>query len=424
LKSFEVNHEDASIFAVVDWLEMSLELGESPIISKTDLSAFNAVNITTVHSAKGLEFPIVFLVNLSRGRFPTYEKKEIIPIPSDLIKEILPEGNFHEQEERRLFYVGLTRTIDKVFLSASQFYSEGKRERKISPFLIETLDEKTINQIINLKSEEKTQLSIFDFKPVDNKPSDSEGKKEKNNLNQFSFTQLSTFKTCPLQYKYQYILRIPTTPSSAESFGSSIHKTLENFYKNFLSNKNIGLTDLLKIFKQNWIPIGYSSLSHQTKMKKEGEKMLSEYFEKIHSPNLKIISLEKMFRIKVSDNLFLTGKMDRVDLLPNNQIEIIDYKTGRKPDEKELKNSIQLSIYALAATDKGLFNRLLSEIRLSFYFLQDMDKITLQKNKEDIVNVKEEIIGLAKQIQTNDFDPKVGPWCDFCKFRIICEAWQ
>jgi RecB family exonuclease len=81
---------------------------------------------------------------------------------------------------------------------------------------------------------------------------------------------------------------------------------------------------------------------------------LKKYYEKFHSPDIKIISLEKMFRIKITNNLFLTGKIDRVDLLPKNQIEIIDYKTGRQPSEKELKESIQLSIYTLAAHDKEL----------------------------------------------------------------------
>ncbi len=422
LKNYETTHEDASVFAVVDFLEMSMELGESPIVSKTDLSTLNAVNIVTVHSAKGLEFPIVFLVNLSRGRFPTYERREAIPIPNEMIKEILPEGNFHEQEERRLFYVALTRAIDKVFLSASQFYGEG-RERKISPFLVETLGEKIIDQKIKLIKEEKEQLSIFDFKP----PKDDleiKNQKEKNNLNQFSFTQLSVFKTCPLQYKYQYVLKIPTTPGSAESFGSSIHKTLENFYKIFLSKNDVGLNELIDIFNKNWIPIGYASKTHETKMKKEGKNMLTEYFKKIHSPSLKIISLEKMFRIKIADNLFLTGKIDRVDLLPNNGIEIIDYKTGRKPEETEIKKNIQLTIYAMAASDKGLFNKPLSQIKLSFYYFQDMDKVTLQKSKEEVMAVRKEIIDLAKKIQNSDFSPKVGIWCSFCPFKMICEAWQ
>ncbi|MEK7633289.1 MAG: UvrD-helicase domain-containing protein, partial [Patescibacteria group bacterium] len=90
LKMFESEHEDASVFAVVDFINMSMELGESPVVSKIDITAYNAVNILTVHSAKGLEFPIVFLINLTEERFPTRHRKETISIPEDLIKEILP----------------------------------------------------------------------------------------------------------------------------------------------------------------------------------------------------------------------------------------------------------------------------------------------------------------------------------------------
>ena len=78
LKMFESEHEDVSVFAVVDYINMSIEMGESPLIAKTDIASFNAVNILTVHSAKGLEFSVVFLVNLTEERFPTRHKKEII----------------------------------------------------------------------------------------------------------------------------------------------------------------------------------------------------------------------------------------------------------------------------------------------------------------------------------------------------------
>jgi len=424
LKTYEADHEDASVFSLVDYLEMSMELGESPTVSQTDLPTYDAVNLLTVHSAKGLEFKTVFLVNLSRGRFPTYEKKEVIPIPQELIKEILPQGNFHEQEERRLFYVGLTRAIDKVFLSSSQYYGEGKRERKISPFVIETLTEQTINKIISLKKEEKIQLSIFDFKPIEEKNLPMVKNKEKFQRNQFSFSQLETFKTCPLQYKYQYILKVPTTPGAAETFGTTIHKSLEVFYKQFLSDDQIGLDRLLTIYRQNWIPLGFASTAHMKRVKDEGEKMLTNYFKKFHSPKIKIISLEKFFKIKIDNDLFLSGKIDRVDLLPKNQIEIIDYKTGKKPDDKQLKKSFQLSIYAMAATDRGLFDKKLSEINLTFYFLQDMEKITLKRTSADLKTVKEQIADTVSEIQKNEFLPRVGRWCDFCSFRIICEAWQ
>jgi DNA helicase II / ATP-dependent DNA helicase PcrA len=423
LKSFESDHEDASVFAVIDYINMSMEMGESPLVSKTDISTFNAVNILTVHSAKGLEFRIVFLVNLTEERFPTRHKKETISIPQELIKEILPTGDYHSQEERRLFYVGLTRAKDKVFLSASKFYGEGKRQRKISRFVIETLGEQLVNRLASIKKEEKSQLSIFDFKTHELNFQKLIDQKPVNQLN-FSYSQLNGFKTCPLQYKYQYILKIPTIPSAAESFGTTIHQTLQKFYAEFLKNKKINQKNLLAIYERSWIPIGYASLTHQSRMKKEGEKILINFYKKFHSFNLKIIALEKLFKIKIANDIFLTGKIDRVDSLNKNEIEIIDYKTGKKPSELTLTKSLQLSIYALAASDKNLFNKKLKDINLAFYYLQTPEKISLKRNEEDLIKTKEEIIDMVEEIRKNKFSANPGKHCDFCAFKIICEAWQ
>ncbi len=428
LKSFESEHEDASVFAVIDYINMSMELGESPIVSKTDISSYNAVNILTVHSAKGLEFPIVFLVNLTEERFPTRHKKETISIPQELIKEILPTGDYHIEEERRLFYVGLTRAKDKVFLSASKFYGEGKRQRKISRFVMETLGEELVNKFITIKKEEKSQLSIFDFKPPKRTSlgvlSEHSEPKDLNELKNFSFSQLNSFKTCSLQYKYQYILKIPTTPTAAESFGITIHQTLQKFYSEFLKNKKMNEKDLLIIYKKTWIPIGYASLAHQNRMKKEGEKMLVNFYKKFHSSNLKIIALEKLFKIKIAKDIYLTGKIDRIDGLNKNEIEIIDYKTGKKLNERELSKSLQLTIYALAANDKNLFNKKLENINLTFYYLQEPEKISLKRNEEDLIKTKKEIINMVDEIRKNEFPANPGKHCDFCSFKIICEAWQ
>ncbi len=425
LKMFESEHEDASVFALVDFINMSMELGESPIVSKTDISSFNAVNILTIHSAKGLEFPIVFLVNLTEERFPTRHKKEIISIPQELIKEILPIGDYHIEEERRLFYVGLTRAKDKVFLSASKFYGEGKRPRKISRFVMETLGEELVNKQTNIKKEEKSQLSIFDFKPPKRTSLGilSEHSEPKD-LKNFSFSQLNSFKTCPLQYKYQYILKIPTIPSAAESFGITIHQSLQKFYTEFLKNKKINQKNLLTIYERTWVPIGYVSLTHQTRMKEEGKKMLVNFYKKFHSSNLKIIALERLFKIKITNDIFLTGKIDRIDSLNKNEIEIVDYKTGKKPNERELSKSLQLTIYALAANDKNLFNKKLGDINLTFYYLQTPEKISLKRNEEDLIKTREEIINMAYEIRKNEFSANPGKHCDFCPFKIICEAWQ
>lgn len=425
LKMFESEHEDASVFAVVDFINMSIEMGESPIITKTDIASINAVNILTVHSSKGLEFPIVFLVNLTEERFPTRHKKETISIPEKLIKEILPTGDYHIKEERRLFYVGLTRAEDKIFLSSSKFYGEAKRQRKISRFIVETLGNEITDQKDIIIKEKKSQLTIFDFKTPKQILSKGSVTTDPYTIsNNFSYSQLNSYKTCPLQYKYLYVLKIPTLPTDSASFGTTIHKTLQDFYIEFMKDKKVNKKQLMDIYKKTWIPIGYSSKAHETQMKKTGKKILSNYFDKYHNSSLNILELEKLFKIKISEDIFLTGKIDRIDKLNKNEIEIIDYKTGKKPSEKELVKNMQLTIYSLAAHDRNLFNKKLSDINLTFYYLQEPEKITLKKNADDLIKTKEDIINTVEEIRQNKFSAKPGIHCKFCTFKIICEAWQ
>lgn len=437
LKTYETEHEDSSIFAVVDYLKMSMELGESPIIDQVDINSYNAVNILTVHSSKGLEFPVVFMVNLAKGRFPSYERREALPIPTELIKEILPQGNYHLQEERRLFYVGLTRAMEKVYLTTSKFYGQGKQQRKPSPFVTEALGEK-LNQFETSNQWGKNQLTIFDFKKQKETVI-----KQPVVINQFSFSQIETYQRCPLQYKYKYILKIPTPPNAAASFGTTLHLTLMRFYRQFMKNKNITKKRLLEIYDKTWIPVGYSSLSHQKKYKQQGKIMLEGFFDKLHHKKIKILDLEKLFKIKINpllsvpDNdkekkdpllkqpLVITGKIDRVDLTPDTQtIEIIDYKTGKPFEEKRVKENQQLSIYALAATDKRLYKKTLKQVKLTFYFLQNLKKVSIKKTNKELDKTKKSLIKTAGEIKKGLFPSNPGPHCDFCQFRIICEAWQ
>lgn len=418
LKRFENEHEEASVFAVVEYIDLSMEMGESPVAGEDDVALANAVNILTIHGSKGLEFPVVFLPNLIRGRFPTYARKEPIPIPQDLIKETLPEGDYHLQEERRLFYVGLTRAKEKVYLSASQFYGEGRRARKISPFVFETLGEEAVNNVKLLKQEESEQLSIFEFKKVEEPVI-----KQPLNLTTFSYSQLETFNTCPLQYKYQYVLKIPTSQSAAASFGDTIHRTLQKFYEEFIQDKTLTKKRLLEIYKQSWIPVGYTSQSYSKQMQQQGKDMLTTFYETYHQKELNVQDLEKLFKIKIADEIYLSGKIDRVDQ-KGEGIEIIDYKTGRKPDDKELQKSLQLAIYARAASDKALYNKPLEQITLTFYYLQTNEKFSIQRTSEDIEAVEGTIINTVNEIKKGEFPAQVGIWCDYCPFKMICEAWQ
>jgi len=426
LRSYEVDHEDASVAAVVDWINLSMELGESPRAADIDWTENDAVNILTIHSAKGLEFSVVFLVNLVGQRFPTTERREQIPLPEELIKEILPEGDYHLQEERRLFYVGMTRAKDRLYLTAADYYGEGKREKKISPFVYEVLGEETVNN--KQLTVNSSQMSIFDFKPssvsniqypISNIP-----------ITYLSYSQIDTFNICPLQYKYKFILRIPTPPSGAAAFGSAIHETMRDFYQRVLEGQDPTQEDLLKILAENWVSQGYSSKNQEEKYKKEGEKILRAFYEKTYDRKTKPKCLEQVFSVKISSGLKVGGKIDRIDLTDQG-LEVIDYKTGSASSKKDVSKDLQLTIYALVATDgtlecMGILDKtpLPEEVKVSFYFFDNQEKVSAVRTREELEQVKKELIAKAEEISKSDFSPAPGKMCDFCDYRLLCEAWR
>lgn len=420
LKTYEVDHEDASVQAVVDWIMLSMELGESPLASDIDWTEEDRVNLLTVHSAKGLEFPIVFLVNLVAARFPTRERKEQIPIPEALIKEILPAGDYHEQEERRLFYVGMTRAMDRLFFTAANYYGEGKREKKLSPFAYEALgkemvDDKKYSAIRRMDD----QLSIFDLSPSE-KPTVTPPTITP--ITYLSYSQIDIFNTCPLQYRYRYIQRIPVPPSAALSFGDSVHKALRDFGQTVKRGEKPTEKDLFDFLDQRWSSQGYVGKAHEQRMKKEGRRMLKDFYSKFDGKKIPL-TVEQPFVIKLTPALKVGGKIDQVNKAPEG-LEIIDYKTGRVLDQKDVDKSLQMTVYALAAIDKGIYAVKPEKVTLTFYFLDTGEKKSTKRTREQLEKAKEELIKKADSIKKSDFSPKPGPWCDFCEYRLICEAWQ
>ena len=418
LRSYEVDHEDATVLAVVDWINLSMNLGESPSANNFDWTEENKVNILTVHSSKGLEFPVVFLINLVQARFPTQERREQIPIPDQLIKEILPSGSYHEQEERRLFYVGMTRARDKLIFSLANYYGEGKREKKISPFVIETLDEKIIKKEI---LEDTDQLSIFDYKKEEEQEEVLE--RQVIQVGYLSYSQLETFNNCPLQYRYRYLQRIPVPASAAQSLGNSVHLTLKDFLQGIKDKKKLKEKDLLSLLDKNWASLGYSDKAHEKISKKSAQRMMVNFYKDFNKKT-NIQFLEQPFVIKVSPSLRVGGKIDRVDKVGKDKIEIIDYKTGRMQDQKEINKSLQMTVYALAAQDKGIYDKNPKDVILTFYFLDLGKKMSTSRTSEQLKEVREEIIKKSKEISKSDFEAKPSRLCDFCDYKLICEAWN
>ena len=382
----------------------------------------NYVNLMTLHSSKGLEFPVVFLVNLVAQRFPSTERKEQIPIPEELIKEVLPQGDFHLQEERRLFYVGMTRAKERLFLTAADYYGEGKREKKLSPFIFEALEDLKLND-----SKLKKNNKNIDFS--DNKRSEQVNLPINNKLldiNYLSYSQIETFKTCPMHYKLRYIYKIPTPTSASISFGISIHSTFNEFYRKVKDGAKPTEKLICEILKNNWIDDGFSSKEHERKFFEKGKVYLSGFLKESFNPKKLPILLEQKFTIPLDKTLKIGGTIDRIDQLKDGSLEIMDYKTGATiPTQKEVDNNLQLSFYALAATKilSKPFNRKPEEIKLSLYYLDSQEKITTTRTQKDLDKATQEIFKVRDEICKSDFKCSNHFFCQGkCEYSMFCKS--
>ncbi len=438
LQSYASSHSDASVFAVVDWIDLSMELGESPLSAEIDWTKNNAVNILTVHSSKGLEFPCVFVVNLVSQRFPSRDRKEQIPVPTDIIREILPTGDENMQEERRLFYVAITRAKEKLYLSASKFYGEAKRERKLSPFIAETLGEEYVESVTQKKIQEPVsqQLNLLDIFNANIKPA---GEHEQNTssapipITYISYSQIQTYLMCPLHYKLRYILNVPSAPSPALSYGVSVHSSLRDFFQLYKTGQNLSPDDIIAILKTNWIGLGFENKTHERQTYIQAEKMLVEYAKKALSDKPRIIAIEQPFNFWLnrttgenrSKSLKVGGRIDRIDEIGQGIIEIIDYKTGPNvPTDKKVKEDLQLSFYALAATEvrDRIFNKKPEEVVLTLEYLEANKKISTTRTIEDLEGAKQAILKLTDEIASSDFHCSGGIFCKNCEYKMICQT--
>ncbi|HYV33688.1 MAG TPA: ATP-dependent DNA helicase, partial [Candidatus Limnocylindria bacterium] len=398
IECFEPEHKDKSLHNFLYQLELEEEAGDEGKINFNPEAGPESLKVMTIHSAKGLEFENVFVINLVDKRFPTVGKKDAIEIPRELVKDILPEGDFHLQEERRLFYVAITRAKKNLFLTWAKDYG-GKQTKKPSQFLVETG---------LVPSEKLTQAT---GKVVFTKTKQSAKQVFQTLPDKFSYSQLKDFETCPLKYKYQYYLKLPVPGSQYLSFGNTMHKVFEDYLKQFKDASTFSQADLFgkskiapalpgfevleKLYEKNWIDEWYESKAERERYKKEGKEMLKRFYDecKINIPKPKYI--EQSF-ILFLEKFRLVGRIDRIDESDNGLI-IYDYKTGKMPSRTEKRDIEQLYIYQMAAQEY-----LKEKVTLlKYWYIKEKTNPFLEEelaSANDIIKLKEELLGLMNRV--------------------------
>ncbi|OGS46263.1 MAG: hypothetical protein A2539_02735 [Elusimicrobia bacterium RIFOXYD2_FULL_34_15] len=408
----EISKNDKVQF-FISHLASLIEAGSDPATSEADLDT-DAVNILTIHKAKGLEFSVVFMVSLVQGKFPVNRRKEALEVPDSLVKDILPSGDFHKQEERRLFYVGMTRAKDELYLTSAADYG-GQRERKVSQFVFEALNlaqtkivMKKLNPLEAIKMNEVINNTKSNYLQV------------KKQLSMSHF-QIDDYLTCPLKYKYIHLLRIPVMANHAIVYGNAIHETIQFYYKKKIDKKTVLLDELIKKFESHWESIGFLSVEHEEQRLEEGREALRKFFHREEKAKIIPKYIEKKFKINYGDDVII-GRFDRVDFDGEDAI-IVDFKTSDVSEQKEAderaKESTQLAIYSLAWAK--LTGKLPKSVELHFVNTGVVGSV--QPDEKMIEKIEKIIEDVALGIKNRQFDANPGYMsCNYCPFNNICQS--
>lgn len=398
------------------YMDDLIAAGDDPPVEELDPEA-DAVQVMTVHKAKGLEFPVVFIVSCVNQKFPVSDRSDPIELPDPLIRDVLPTGDHHLQEERRLFYVAMTRARRELYFTSARDYG-GARPRKVSRFVLEALDRPALSSGAFRAS---ALEQIRRHAPTPSSPI-LEGILPPDAVVSVSFRQLDDYQTCPLKYKYTHVLRVPVTRDHRVAYGAAIHEALREYHRRRARRQPMTLEELLQHFQQVWTNEGFISLEHEELRLEEGRQVLRRFYEFQEASGLVPTMVEAPFSF-LRGNTRVRGRWDRVDVR-DGQVCIVDFKTSEVRDvdraDDRAKDSLQLRLYALGYRE--VYGRLPDRLELHFLSPEGVVVGSVHPQEEWVAGVEEVIDRVSEGIRRQDFaaTPDWYRACRYCAFASIC----
>lgn len=416
VRSFCAMATDDRVQEFVAHLDALIQGGDDPPTAQADWD-LDAVNVLTVHKAKGLEFRVVFLVGLVQDHFPTKARSELLPLPEELVKDAVPEGDVHLQEERRLFFVGMTRAREELYLTSARDYG-GKRPRKVSQFILEALD--TVRAEEGLKRSSPLEVIERHALPAQAVPDLSAAIPEHQTLT-VNPHEIDDYLTCPLKYKFVHVLRVPLLPHHTIVYGQAIHKAIEEYHRRKIAGYPVTLADLHQVFRATWSNQGFISREHEELRFAAGLKALELFFQQEEESRYTPALVEQEFSFLLGNNRVI-GRWDRVDIR-DGAVYIVDFKSsavqGQDKANKEARESLQLSIYALGYREA--YGRTPDYVELRYVESGLTGRATVTDRL--LARAEENIKAAADGIRRRLFSAKPDTYtCPYCAFNQVCPA--
>ncbi|MFH1851543.1 MAG: ATP-dependent DNA helicase [Candidatus Neomarinimicrobiota bacterium] len=422
-----------------------------------------AITVQTVHKAKGLEYPVVIVPYNQSQRFPlNYRPDRLTAEPPPEWQPFagtvdLPSKDLHRQEERRLFYVAITRARERLILLAP--------EKRCSPFIKEIPTELTrrivmepviadngqdVYNELRVAYEQRLNAALsqdqFDtardliaaleqLTAVTRGESiawgstdwerELQGKLAGQPLPEvpahpvLSASAIETYAACPLKYRLGYIDNVPETASKPQlTFGNIIHQVLEHFHREGDGTE----VQLLELLDRFWQSEGFDYQSRELSFREQAVEILKNYFRYFQASPPQVLETEYKFKFDL-DFCTIRGKIDRIDR-EGAGIGVVDYKTSKKPSEP--KDSLQLAVYCLFLARQSDREPGGLPEKASLLFLRQAEPEFSHRfsvaELDEFLNKIREVVGGINQRR---FDPEKGMHCDWCDYKeLLCPAWE
>jgi DNA helicase-2/ATP-dependent DNA helicase PcrA len=406
----------------LDYLEYFREAGGAiPMVSRDE----DAVSLMTAHTAKGLEWDHVYILRANSGSFPCSYRQPLVEFPAELREnESIGQGEgktLHDQEERRLFYVAMTRARDSLAIHARQ--GKGKKDPTPPGYLRELLDDASIRPWFTKREARAFAAELFAQAAA--APASASRTSEwleltpASDLSQrLSATAVETYETCPLQFKLEKEWRIPREVPAALQYGAAIHRVLRTYYDSVRAQRPVEDDVLIELLRADLAQAGIQDSYQFELYEKQGIAQLRDFLAAARltaAPN--VLHTEEWFEMAVG-GATVAGRIDRMDQASGGRVVITDYKTGKPKSQEDADESLQLSIYALAAREKWGYD----VDSLVLYNLQENAPVVTRRADFQLEVAKEKVTGVAERIAAGAFEAKTGFHCNFCPYRNLCPA--
>ena len=504
---WQAEHPVGTLAGFVDYLDAYQTAGGDLPTSVELTEDVEGVRLMTLYQAKGLEFPVVFVPRLLRDEWPTREYGSGL-FPKDLLRESIPAGDIHTEEERRLLYVALTRARDRLVVTT---HGGPTAKKDQSPFVDELLAEagdeiRHIDRVgdrdlnpggaavdplaglrrvmpvptaregrLSLRLQAVELLGMLEGTVATDPEAPAARSKITGELaavgeavaegvdsarargldplsmravaldsqaggnlldvlplpHAFSYSQFSTYEDCPLRYAFQTVYRIPSSRAvAAFSFGTSAHAAFEAFTKERRERLAQGeppptRKDLERLFLAEWPTGKFGDQTTEETYQRRVGTLLDNFYEGELAGLGEALHEELDFRLTIepddgSPPFVIGGQIDRIDRLPSGGIEVVDYKTGSMSSQKDVAESLQLSIYALACRDSlGLG----TPERVTLYFTEAATRKSTTRSDEQLDLAREDLAARVARIRSGDFAADPSPnKCWRCDYAPICPA--